>query len=94
MAEHETGRNRDEAIVRVDVETEVTLPDRVRGDMRTLQWLYHRVVDLMASHGHAGLMIQDVENRLEVLGSDMVEDAVNDLVREAYAAVRDPWVQA
>ncbi len=89
MAEHETESNPDKAIVAFDGDCEVTLPDRVRNDIRMLRWLQHRVVDLMASLGHAGLMIQDVENRLGVLSSDMVEDAVNDLVREALAAVEE-----
>ena len=87
MVKPKPGSDPDKAAVKVDAECQVTLPDRVRGDMRTLQWLHHRVVDLMASHGHADLMIQDVEDRLEVLSSDMVDDAVNDLVREALAAV-------
>ncbi len=87
MAKDETGSNPDKAAVAFDGDCEVTLPDRVRNDIRMLRWLQHRVVDLMASHGHADLMIQDVEDRLEVLSSDMVDDAVNDLVREALAAV-------
>ena len=86
MAEHETGSNPDEAIVTFDGDCEVTLPERVRNDMQMLRWLHHRVVDLMASHGHANLMIQDVEDRLAVMSSDMVDDGVNDLVREARAA--------
>ncbi len=86
MAKHETGSNPDEAIVTVGADCEVKLPDWVRKDARTLRWLHHRVVDLLASHDHTDLMIQDVEDRLAVMCSDMVDDTVNDLIREARAA--------
>ncbi len=88
MPKRETGSNPDEAIVALDADCEVTLPDRVRNDLGMLCWLHHRVVDLLASHDHTDLMIQDVEDRLAVMSPDMVDDAVNDLIREARAARR------
>ena len=89
MAEHETESNPDEAFVTFQGDCEVKIPELVRKDMRMLRWLHHRVVDLMASHGHANLMILDVEDRLAVISSDLLADAVTDLVREARAAVEE-----
>ena len=86
MARREAGRSLSEAIVRMDGDCEVALPTWVRNNMPALRWLHHRVVDLMAKHGHADLMVQDVEDRLAVLSCDMVDDTVNDLIREARDA--------
>ena len=85
MAKKKTEGNRDEAIVKVDADCEVVLPDWVRNDVRMLRWLQHRVVDMMASHNLTSLMIQDVEDRLASMCFEMVDDAVNDLIREAPA---------
>lgn len=85
MVKCESGRDPDRAIVALDADCEVTLPDWIRNDVRLLRWVHHRVVDLMACHDHTNLMIQDVEDRLAVLSSDMVDDAINDLICEARA---------
>ncbi len=69
--------------VECDCEVTVTLPDWVRNDLGMLRWLHHRVVDLLASHDHADWMIQDIEDRLGALSSDLIDDAVNNLIAEA-----------
>jgi hypothetical protein len=85
VAECETESKPDQPPVEVkcDCEVDVTLPEWVRNDLRMVRWLHHRVVDLLADHGHTAWMIQDVEDRLGALSGDLIDDAITELVAEA-----------
>ncbi|UCC32350.1 MAG: hypothetical protein JSU86_08715, partial [Phycisphaerales bacterium] len=66
----------------------VTLPECVRGNLRVMRWLHHRVVDVMADHGLVEWLVYDVEARLKTLSFEIVGDYVTDLVREAKVAAK------
>ena len=85
MAERETESTPERPRVQVecDCEVNVTLPGWVRKDLRMLRWLHHRVVDLLARHGRATWMSQDIEDRLDALSPHLLDDAVNNLIAEA-----------
>ncbi len=85
MAKKKTRPGPDLAIVELDADCEVTLPDWVRNDPRVLRWLFHRLVDLQASHKRTRWMIQDVEDRLAAMCSDLLDDTINGLLVEARA---------
>ncbi len=63
----------------------VTLPESVRGNLRVMRGLHHRVVDVMADHGLVEWLVYDVEARLATLSFVIVGDYVTDLIREAGA---------
>ena len=64
----------------------VRLPESVRGDLRVMRHLHHRVVDLMADIGLVEGLVHDVEGRLKVLSFAIVGDYVMEMVREARAS--------
>lgn len=63
----------------------VTLPDSVRGNLRLMRRIHHRVVDIMADYGFVDFLVHDVEARLGILSADITCDFVKDLIREARA---------
>ena len=68
----------------------VTLPEAVRTNCDVMRWLYHWVVDALADRGYVSWMADDVEQRLQHLGADIVGTSVSDLVRQARAATGKP----
>ena len=68
----------------------VRLPESVRGDLRVMRRLHHRMVDFMADHGLLEGLVHDVEARLTVLSFAIVGDYVTEMVREARAATSKP----
>ncbi len=82
-----TGLSTLNAMVQEDPEGgfKVTLPESVRGNLRVMRWLHHRVVDVMADHGLVEWLVYDVEARLATLSFVIVGDYVTDLIREAGA---------
>ena len=66
----------------------VKLPDSVRGNLRVMRWLHHRVVDVMADQGLVDWLVHDVEARLTSLRFEIVHYYVTDLLREARASVK------
>ena len=64
----------------------VTLPASITNDREVLRWLHHWVVDAMADRGYVRWLVDDVEERLEGLGADIVSTSVADLVRQALEA--------
>ena len=82
-----TGLNTLNAIAEEEPEGGLTvkLPESVRGNLRVMRWLHHRVVDVMADHGLVEWLVHDVETRLATLSFEIVGDYVTDLIREAGA---------
>ncbi len=82
-----TGLNILNSIAEEDPEGGITvkLPESVRGNLRVMRWLHHRVVDVMADHGLVECLVHDVEARLGTLSFEIVGDYVTDLIREAGA---------
>ncbi len=88
MAKKRTRMDVLDEIVQEDEEggLKVRLPESVRGDLRVMRRLHHRVVDLMADIGLLEGLVHDVEARLTVLSFAIVGDYVTEMVREAKAS--------
>ncbi len=92
MAKKRTRMDVLDEIVQEDEEGgfKVRLPESVRGDLRVMRRLHHRVVDLMADIGLVKGLVHDVEARLSVLSFAIVGNYVTEMVREARASSKTP----
>lgn len=90
MAKRRTRLDRLSEIVDEDDEggLKVKLPESVRGNLRVMRHLHHRVVDFMADHGFVDGIVHDVEMRLTVLSFAIVGDHVLEMVRDARASAK------